>query len=415
MKTILDWDPKSKITDPDILEIFEYLKKILKDVLRDYASNGKINLDKIYGKQPNRGYIELQFVYMKDISKVYISYNLSNEMMNHINVQKFNNYFNMYINANMQYDTGIYPEILFAEDDVQEKTDESYILTPYTIGYWLSMSGKLSFLEDERLVMQDLNLCNIVDYGEDYNKEHEQLYKKYKIDTLNRRQKIQELEEEYDMILYKTYMENKFGPIDLDTYNFGDVDIKDESAVGDYDFSDTTEGADKDTVAVGDYDFEKFAYDTALAEMLERVTAEFNAKCMAIYDYYEPDTMGFTKALEELKLKYKTYLIDPTKVRIEDFMNIVTELNMKNKPTELSEEDKSKFIKESMNLYIDHHLDDNYEELYNELLSRYNIEVDMNKRIPEIFNEYAEKYKEFFGTELKEIVAYRFLLGTNIF
>lgn len=38
-------------------------------------------------------------------------------------------------------------------------------------------------------------------------------------------------------------------------YNFGDLDLSDETAVGDYDFADLTEGADPDTVAVGNYDF----------------------------------------------------------------------------------------------------------------------------------------------------------------
>ena len=38
-------------------------------------------------------------------------------------------------------------------------------------------------------------------------------------------------------------------------YNFGDLDFKDESAQGDYDFGDLEEGIDKDNVANGDYDF----------------------------------------------------------------------------------------------------------------------------------------------------------------
>lgn len=38
-------------------------------------------------------------------------------------------------------------------------------------------------------------------------------------------------------------------------YNFGDIDLKDESAKGDYDFEDLDEGVDKDNVADGDYDF----------------------------------------------------------------------------------------------------------------------------------------------------------------
>jgi GH25 family lysozyme M1 (1,4-beta-N-acetylmuramidase) len=38
-------------------------------------------------------------------------------------------------------------------------------------------------------------------------------------------------------------------------YNFGDIDLKDETAEGDYDFEDLDEGVDKDNVADGDYDF----------------------------------------------------------------------------------------------------------------------------------------------------------------
>lgn len=38
-------------------------------------------------------------------------------------------------------------------------------------------------------------------------------------------------------------------------YNFGDIDLKDESAQGNYDFEDLEEGVDKDNAANGDYDF----------------------------------------------------------------------------------------------------------------------------------------------------------------
>jgi hypothetical protein len=44
-------------------------------------------------------------------------------------------------------------------------------------------------------------------------------------------------------------------------YNFGDIDDGDETAVGDYDFGDLSEGTDKDTVANQDYDFNKLAGD----------------------------------------------------------------------------------------------------------------------------------------------------------
>ena len=42
---------------------------------------------------------------------------------------------------------------------------------------------------------------------------------------------------------------------DNGVYNFGDLDLSDETAIGDYDFADLTEGADPDTVASGNYDF----------------------------------------------------------------------------------------------------------------------------------------------------------------
>ncbi len=48
-------------------------------------------------------------------------------------------------------------------------------------------------------------------------------------------------------------------PIDLQddgVYNFGDIDLQDESAAGDYDFTDLDEGTDEDSVASGDYDFD---------------------------------------------------------------------------------------------------------------------------------------------------------------
>ena len=45
-------------------------------------------------------------------------------------------------------------------------------------------------------------------------------------------------------------------------YNFGDIDLEDETAEGDYDFGDLDEGVDDDTVAKGDYDFNNLAGDT---------------------------------------------------------------------------------------------------------------------------------------------------------
>lgn len=52
----------------------------------------------------------------------------------------------------------------------------------------------------------------------------------------------------------KVYMNNLIND-DNGIYNFGDLDVMDETAVGDYDFADLTEGADPDTVAIGNFDF----------------------------------------------------------------------------------------------------------------------------------------------------------------
>ena len=48
-------------------------------------------------------------------------------------------------------------------------------------------------------------------------------------------------------------------PIDYEddgVYNFGDIDLEDETAFGDYDFGDLDEGIDPESVAEGDYDFD---------------------------------------------------------------------------------------------------------------------------------------------------------------
>ena len=46
-------------------------------------------------------------------------------------------------------------------------------------------------------------------------------------------------------------------------YNFGDIDVGDETAVGDYDFGDLDEGVDPESVANGDYDFNVLSGDIA--------------------------------------------------------------------------------------------------------------------------------------------------------
>lgn len=52
------------------------------------------------------------------------------------------------------------------------------------------------------------------------------------------------------------------GDVDDGVYNFGDIDLNDETAEGDYDFGDLDEGVSEGSVAIGDYDFNKLAGDT---------------------------------------------------------------------------------------------------------------------------------------------------------
>lgn len=74
-------------------------------------------------------------------------------------------------------------------------------------------------------------------------------------------------------------------------FNFGDIDAKDESAVGDYDFGDLDEGVDPDSVAIDDYDFNIFASDE---EEWVMTGTPFNVTDLDAFETYSSKT-SFTK------------------------------------------------------------------------------------------------------------------------
>lgn len=53
-------------------------------------------------------------------------------------------------------------EVTMPEDDKNIINDTTYLVTPYTIGYWKSFYGKYAFLEDRNMVKQDMLPLEIV-------------------------------------------------------------------------------------------------------------------------------------------------------------------------------------------------------------------------------------------------------------
>ena len=183
----------------------EQLQKLIRDALRDVLSNGNIRVrDLRTFYNPIKSGIYVQFYYNQDTNKVFIEFDYDD------NFKKLYNYDTTnitkkiigYINSNFDYNTGLWSEIVLIEDDKIGMCDEYINLTPYTIGYWKSLSGPYKFLTDKAQIQQDSCIINYPSFEEEYKQKREEIVKQYLTSDFQlMTDKVYELDEEYNISL----------------------------------------------------------------------------------------------------------------------------------------------------------------------------------------------------------------------
>ena len=140
----------------------------------------------------------------------------------------------------------------------------------------------------------------------------------------------------------------------------------------------------------------------------------YSKECIAELDknYAENYTSNFEKyciELNRIRNKYKVDMDKKPAKKFEDFKIQVMNLLNKYKYNSLSNEDREKYITEYMETKGD-------PEKVKALNTKYNINGNLNQRIPKIFEEYRVIFKDFFGFELepKSIEASKHLVYIKI-
>lgn len=164
-------------SDEDMIK--KYMIKIIGDAIRDAMSDGTIVAIETELFNPFIDILILQYYFNTRSNKVFIEFDYSEKFKMNYDITNITTKITSYIQSNFKYDLGIWPEIIMIEDGVNERCDSSNIITPYTIGYWKSLSGEYEFLTDQIEVLGKVNGINIPTYSEEYLKEHDQIVRKY--------------------------------------------------------------------------------------------------------------------------------------------------------------------------------------------------------------------------------------------
>ena len=146
--------------------------------------------------------IAIQLYYNSDTNKCFIEVNLNSNFKNQYadSILAIKTTFTRWLNKNLKHHTTIWPELIFPEDGKHEICDSSRLLTPFTIGYWKSLSGNYQFIEDEVKILKDYNDMVFPKYDDEYHEKVNQIFDTYyKTDFETFNSKIYELNLEYDI------------------------------------------------------------------------------------------------------------------------------------------------------------------------------------------------------------------------
>lgn len=129
-----------------------------------------------------------QFFYNPLTNKAFIEFTFNHEFMEQFdNIASVATTIIRYVKDNIRNDKNIrvWPEILMLEDGVSEKCDSSPILTPFTIGYWKSLSGNYSFITD-KVEIAEVWKELIPEFPDGFEDDLDVIYNQYYISDFNR-------------------------------------------------------------------------------------------------------------------------------------------------------------------------------------------------------------------------------------
>lgn len=135
-------------------EAYYYTKRFLLESLRDNQIDGNIKFIE-HEKEPVGAYIALQLWYNKDTHKAFIEYDLNYVAEVNYNTSRVKETFEWKMKNQFHFETYMWYEFLNPEDGVHEDCDSNALLTPFTIGYWKSLSGRYEFVEDDTEIYAD--------------------------------------------------------------------------------------------------------------------------------------------------------------------------------------------------------------------------------------------------------------------
>jgi len=172
--------------DPYVLA-HKYISRTIKEVL-DYYLGGVTVKD---NENSSRCQYQVQYFYNERMNKMLIQYEFNTYLKSELNIHSDEitvmKILNKRIIRNFQKETDMYIEILNTRNSVRNNGTDKNIITPFTIGYWKSLSGNYEFIEDRGEVFGDIKKSPKMNL---YIKEVINLAKKYKMfDSLNKEEK----------------------------------------------------------------------------------------------------------------------------------------------------------------------------------------------------------------------------------
>ena len=139
---------------------YKEIKMIIRDTIQENKMDGSIKLEitkSTVGIPQVGAILALQMWYNKPTHRFFIEYDLNRYMEVEFDRGKFKETFEDKVKKYFYRDTNMYCEILHPEDGYTEQCDSAFLSlpTPYTIGYWKSLSGRYEFIEDKQQVYAD--------------------------------------------------------------------------------------------------------------------------------------------------------------------------------------------------------------------------------------------------------------------
>lgn len=186
-----------------LLELNTYIIKLL---VKSIVDAGHIPVVAAKNAAPSalEPSVSIQICYNEYMNKCFIEIYVNKEFKEHFahSLVPIKTMFFEWLAKNFKQDTSVWPEIILPEDGKNEICDGSDVLTPFTVGYWESLSGRYEFFDDEIKVLKDYNNMAFPKYDDEYYEKVNQIFNQYyKTDFETFTRKIYELATEYNIKL----------------------------------------------------------------------------------------------------------------------------------------------------------------------------------------------------------------------